>query len=135
MTHEEMQIVKALVEIVGQYRERVIKGRITGDLIQGDYEPYKQGLDLIRALSGDHFHLGDIATCSNCGHKIIKHENGRWYGKDGFDDCPNDPVGRSTHTPDTHERVAQRVSIDAKEEREDRRSIAAEAYWKGKTRR
>lgn len=43
-----------LTRIVGDYRQRVMEGQITGNLIEHDCAPYFAGLDAIIKATGEH---------------------------------------------------------------------------------
>lgn len=48
MTPDELMTFRLLSDLVGEYRERVMKGRITGDLLTDDCQPYMKSLAILR---------------------------------------------------------------------------------------
>lgn len=49
---ELLEALRGCVRIVGEYRQKVITGHLTGTLIEGDYEPYAAGLAAIAKAEG-----------------------------------------------------------------------------------
>ncbi len=46
-----MSLCQSLAELMGEYRERVIKGEITGRLLNDDYEPYIGAIKILREIA------------------------------------------------------------------------------------
>ena len=51
---EMLEALRGCARIVGEYRERVMKGELTGKLIPGDAEPYFAACAAISKAVGDH---------------------------------------------------------------------------------
>ena len=45
-----IQLLKECSEFIGEYREKVMKGRLKGDLIKHDYALYRDVLEVIKVL-------------------------------------------------------------------------------------